>query len=85
MNPYSEEKHNNFVVRTFSQNLDENELKWHKDREDRVVVPMHETNWMFQRENQLPEKISKEIKIKANEWHRVIKGDGDLTVKIYKN
>ena len=84
MKPYSEEKHENFIVRTFSQNLDENELKWHQDKEDRIVIPLNQTNWMFQRENELPEQITSEIKIRANEWHRVIKGDGDLMVKIYK-
>ena len=39
---------------------------------------------MFQRENQLPEPIDKEIKIRANEWHRVIKGTGDLVIRVYK-
>jgi hypothetical protein len=40
---------------------------------------------MFQRDNGLPEKIVGKIKIKANEWHRVIKGTGELKVKIYKS
>lgn len=85
MKPYFEEKHKNFVVRTFSEKLDEDELKWHVDEEDRLVVPVNETNWLFQRENELPEPINGPIKIRSGEWHRVIKGDGDLVVKIYKN
>jgi len=48
------------------------------------VIPLKQTNWLFQRDNQLPEVIQKPIKIKANEWHRVIKGDGDLVIKITK-
>lgn len=82
--PFSEKKINNFYIRRFSENIDSDELKWHKDKEDRVVIPVKENNWYFQRENQLPEPINKEIKIKANEWHRVIKGSGDLIVKVYK-
>jgi len=85
MNPYSEIKEKEYAIRTFSQDLDENELKWHRDREDRIVVPMHETDWLFQRENHLPEAIKDKILIKEGEWHRILKGTGDLTVKIFKN
>lgn len=85
MKPYFEEKYKNFVVRTFSQDLNESELKWHQDEEDRLVVPVSETDWLFQRENELPQKINSPISIKSGEWHRVIKGTGDLIVKIYKN
>ena len=82
--PYKELVEKEFVIRSFSENVDSHELKWHKDLEDRVVIPIKETNWLFQRDNQLPEKISNKIFIKANEWHRVIKGTGDLVVKVYK-
>lgn len=85
MKPYSETKEKNYVIRTFSQNLDEDELKWHRDRENRLVIPMHETDWLFQRENHLPEPIVGKILIKEGEWHRVLKGTGDLTVKVFKN
>jgi hypothetical protein len=39
---------------------------------------------MFQLDNQLPEKITKTTFIPAGEWHRIIKGTGDLSVKIVK-
>jgi hypothetical protein len=45
---------------------------------------MGTTDWLFQRENELPIQINQEIKIKANEWHRIIKGSGDLVVKVIK-
>jgi|LakMenE01Jun11ns_1017448.scaffolds.fasta_scaffold9705606_1 hypothetical protein len=83
--PYKEEINRKYVVRTFSENIDSEELKWHKDLEDRIVIPLSTTDWMFQRDNGLPEKIVGKIKIKANEWHRVIKGTGELKVKIYKS
>lgn len=83
--PYSEESlGNNFYTRTFSENTLDEELKWHWDEEDRVVHPMHPTDWMFQMDNHLPEKISGPIFIPAGEWHRLIRGSGSLELKIHK-
>jgi hypothetical protein len=84
--PFEEAKQDvNIFVRKFSENTEEEEFVWHRDNEDRVVYPIHETDWKFQRDNKLPEPILGEIKIKAGEWHRVIKGTGDLELKIIKN
>lgn len=71
-------------VRTFSKDVDSHELKWHRDDEDRVVTPLNQNDWMFQRDNSLPEPLDKEIKIARGEWHRVIKGSTDLKVRIQK-
>lgn len=71
-------------VRTFRPDVDPEELKWHRDEEDRVVVPLEDNDWMFQRDNSLPEPIDKEIRIARGEWHRVIKGTTDLKVRIEK-
>ncbi len=84
-NPYSEENlGENTYIRTFYESTLDEELKWHWDEEDRVVHPLHPTDWMFQLDNQLPEKITKTTFIPAGEWHRIIKGTGDLSVKIVK-
>lgn len=84
-NPYTEENlEENVYIRTFSENTLNEELKWHWDEEDRVVHPMHPTDWMFQLDNSLPQKISSDFIIPAGEWHRVIKGTGSLTLKIIK-
>lgn len=80
MRPFTEKEN----VRTFSKDVNSDELHWHRDREDRIVLPLNENDWMFQRENCLPEPINKEIKIKKGEWHRVIKGSTDLQVQITK-
>jgi len=72
-------------IRTFSKDVESHELKWHRDKEDRTVTPINENDWYFQRDNSLPEPIDKTIKIKANEWHRVIKGTTDLTIKVVKH
>lgn len=82
--PFDEIKKDNVSIRKFSEKVSSEELHWHRDNEDRVVTALHETDWMFQRDNQLPEPIVGEIKIKAGEWHRVIKGTGDLEIQVIR-
>jgi quercetin dioxygenase-like cupin family protein len=74
----------NIILRKFSRDVSETMLEWHRDRQDRVVEVIHGDGWMFQRDNSIPVQISEgsTFKIRANEWHRVIKGKGDLIVKI---
>jgi hypothetical protein len=57
---------------------------WHRDDEDRVVEAVTETDWMIQLDNQLPINITEKIAIPRHAWHRLIKGSGNLTVKIHK-
>jgi len=84
MKPYSEEKNGNIIRRTFSEDVANSELTWHRDREDRIVKVMSETDWMIQFDNELPKKlkINETISIPKNTFHRVIKGSGDLMVEI---
>ena len=83
--PYSEEDlGENIYIRKFSEETLNEELKWHWDQEDRVVHPLHPTDWMFQMDNELPKKIEETIFIPAGKWHRLIKGTGDLVLRIYK-
>lgn len=84
--PFNEELKNGFYIRTFSSNVNENELKWHWDEEDRIVVCENDTDWLFQIDNELPVKIvkNKPIFIPEGQYHRIIKGTGDLVVKIKK-
>jgi hypothetical protein len=72
-------------IRTFSENVKTEELKWHFDDEDRVVIPQHKNNWYFQMDNKLPIKLieGKEYFVPKGVYHRLIKGDGDLKVKIH--
>lgn len=74
----------NVKIRTFSENVDPNELKWHTDKEDRIVIPENNTNWMLQMDNDLPQPLikGKEYYIPKDVYHRVIKGEGDLNVKV---
>ena len=83
--PYDQDEISETVkIRTFSQNLDESELKWHTDNEDRLVKTINKTDWMVQLDNQLPQKLSenKEVFIPKGTYHRLIKGTGDLKVKV---
>lgn len=73
------------VVRTFSADTPSEELKWHRDAEDRVVTPLRETDWMVQLDNELPRRIEGSITIPAGVYHRVIKGTGNLHVEIEKS
>lgn len=84
--PFNEEKSKGRYIRTFSSNVPINELKWHWDEQDRIVVCEHDTDWKFQLDNELPFTIKKNIPIFISEgqYHRIIKGTGDLTVKINK-
>ena len=82
MNPYSQIRENNLIVRTFSQDIDEEELVWHRDREDRQVTVLEETDWQFQFDNELPQVLKNTIFIPKNTYHRLIKGTGELNVHI---
>jgi hypothetical protein len=73
-----------YIIREFDENIDPIELKWHRDREDRIVEIVGKTDWKLQLENQLPISINQPISIPKGEWHRVIKGTGKLTLKIIK-
>ena len=78
--PYIEEGE----VRTFTQDVPEEELVWHRDREDRVIDLIEPTNWMIQYDNELPKKITRLLFIPKNIYHRVIKGTGDLKIRVKK-
>jgi hypothetical protein len=72
------------VIREFDESIDQIELMWHRDNEDRVVSPVNKTDWKFQIENELPKEIQGEIFIPRGVWHRIIKGTGSVKVKIIK-
>ena len=74
-----------YILRQFNENIDPIELLWHRDDEDRVVEIVGETDWMLQLDNSLPTSLQERIFIPRHQWHRVIKGTGILTLKIYKN
>lgn len=85
MKPYIDIKTTDkYILREFSQNIDPIELMWHRDDEDRLVEIVGETDWKVQLDNQLPTSMNQPIFIPRHEWHRVIKGTGNLMLKIHK-
>ena len=84
--PYKDlETTDKYIIREFSDNIDPIELMWHRDNEDRTVEIIGETNWKLQLDNQLPTSMNHPIFIPRHEWHRVIKGTGNLKLKIHKS
>lgn len=75
---------NNKYLREFDEDVDSHELEWHRDREDRIVEIIENEDWLFQFDNQLPILLEKKIFIPRETYHRVIKGNGKLIVKITK-
>lgn len=82
--PYKQTKEDNIILRTFSQDVDEDELVWHRDRRDRQVTVIGDTDWKFQFDDEVPQLLKEVIFIPKNTYHRLIKGTGELTVSIWE-
>jgi hypothetical protein len=82
--PYTQTGSETALIRTFSEDVQEFELVWHRDREDRIVTPLHNTDWKFQLDNDIPRVLKEEIFIPKETYHRLIKGTGNLKVNIVK-
>jgi hypothetical protein len=86
MTPYTDiEITDKYIIREFSENIDPIELLWHRDNEQRLVEIIGETDWKIQLDNQLPTSLNQPIRIPRHFWHRLIKGTGNLKLKIYKS
>ena len=82
--PFEQEIIGDKILRTFSPDVDSEELKWHRDRENRLVEILEGEDWFLQMDNELPKKLTKGNKyfIPEGVYHRVIKGKGDLKIKV---
>jgi len=84
--PFKEEVvSDNVFIREFKQDTDSGEFMWHRDREDRIIESIGETDWQIQLDDELPKVIKGEVFIPMGVYHRVIKGTGDLKIKLQKN
>ena len=75
----------NCIIREFTSDVDAEELVWHQDDEERVVTVLEVgEGWQFQYDNELPWvlEVGSTLFIERHEWHRVIKGTGNLVIKI---
>lgn len=83
--PYKENKINhNTYIREFSENLSNEEMVWHRDKEDRIISSINKTDWKIQLDNELPKNINENTFIPKETYHRLIKGSGGLTLKVIK-
>ena len=82
--PFKEHTQDGYHIRTFSHKVDNEELMWHRDEEDRIVESIGNTDWMIQLDDKLPQTLTEKVFIPKEVYHRVIKGNGDLTVKVKK-
>lgn len=82
--PFEQIEKEGKIVRTFNPDVEDDELKWHQDLKDRKVTILESGGWLFQMENELPNKLedTKQIFIPKLAWHRVLKGQGKLVVEI---
>jgi len=85
MRPYIEEKKDGYILREFFKDTSSFEFVWHRDKEDRYIEPIHDTDWKFQLDNDIPRTLQKnKLFIPKETYHRLVKGTGDLTLKIFK-
>jgi hypothetical protein len=83
--PYEEEINESNRVRVFSESVDDEDLKWHRDREDRLIEVIDGNDWEIQFDNELPKKLTPgtQIIIPEGVYHRVIKGSSELKIKVH--
>lgn len=83
-NPYDDMQKNDFFLRKFDNNINQNELIWHRDRKNREVTVLNGMNWKFQYDNSLPFilRIGDTFRVPAETYHRLIKGTTALLLKI---
>tara|TARA_B100001939_G_scaffold246727_1_gene213861 strand:+ start:3332 stop:3616 length:285 start_codon:yes stop_codon:yes gene_type:complete len=73
-----------YLIRTFDENLKESELVWHRDLQNRNIHVLDGKGWKLQMDDKLPTelKIGKEYYIAKMSYHRLIKGENNLILRI---
>lgn len=74
----------NLYIRTFDNLTTSGELIWHRDKEDRIIESIGQSDWLIQLDNELPKPITSPIFIPMGVYHRLIKGTGGLKIKLKK-
>ena len=88
MKPYEDQLNlfDNSFTRTFD-NVQSDELVWHRDEKDRTVKVIKCENWKIQFDNELPIIMDEgdTINIKKEVYHRLHRGKGKLVLEIKEN
>lgn len=71
-------------VRRFTCDVNEMDLVWHRDKKRRTITVQEGQGWYIQFDNALPIQLNKGDRLVIPEmmYHRVLKGDNDLVIKI---
>ena len=86
--PFEEEQiSDNIFIRTFSADIDEMDLIWHTDKENRFIKVLEGNGWQFQYDEELPFEMTDGLgfPVMKGQIHRVIKGLGPLKIELHKN
>lgn len=86
--PFEEEQiSDNIFIRTFSTDVDEMDLIWHTDKENRFIRVLEGNGWQFQYDEELPFEMTDGLgfPVMKGQIHRVIKGLGPLKIELHKN
>lgn len=86
--PYIDEKlGEKSWLRKFKADTDSSELVWHRDSADREIMVAYGNGWSFQFEDELPFELieASTFSVPKMTYHRLIKGDGELCVRISEN
>lgn len=82
--PFKDFKCGEYFYRSFKEDVDEEELIWHRDFFHRKIKVYCGRHWKIQFDDQLPRelKINEEFEIPKYTYHRLIKGEGELLLRI---
>ena len=75
------------VKREFSIDLNNEDLYWHRDKEDREIHVLHGKEWYLQIDEELPRllHVNSKMFIPKNTWHRLIsKNRSNLIINVKK-
>ena len=84
--PYTEVIEEEYVIREFSETVNESELIWHRDKANRQITVLHGEGWKLQLDNKQPVELMKGklYDIPKEEYHRLIKGKDNLIIQIWE-
>ena len=76
--------HDGSRIRTFDPKVDDAELVWHRDEKTRRIIVMEGYGWELQLDNKKPFDLLEghSYTINKMEYHRIIKGDSTLVLRI---
>lgn len=82
--PYFETRLDNTIYRRFEGTVEETDLVWHRDHNDRQIIVKESQGWQLQLDNELPQDLveGETYFISKEQYHRLIKGQGDLIIEI---